>query len=190
VGLAAAVVGMSLSARDVLALTCNVASDCPPGFACPAAGVDGVDGGAESTCVSGPCASDADCAAGFRCSLPDENIGCTVGADGGQICQSDGFCAPQWEVPCTADSQCGPGFACAEDGGVAPNPAATLVTAGVIDCGPSRFDASIPSYAWHRADTDMSMSKWRTALGIARLMGECSRVQPGFRALHRLAQGG
>jgi pimeloyl-ACP methyl ester carboxylesterase len=33
---------------------------------------------------------------------------------------------------------------------------------------------------WHRAASDMSMSKWRTALGIARLMGECSRVQPGF----------
>jgi pimeloyl-ACP methyl ester carboxylesterase len=32
----------------------------------------------------------------------------------------------------------------------------------------------------HRADRDMAMRKWRTALGVARLMGECSRVQPGF----------
>jgi hypothetical protein len=30
------------------------------------------------------------------------------------------------------------------------------------------------------ADSDMAMRKWRTALGIARLMGECSQVQPGF----------
>jgi len=32
----------------------------------------------------------------------------------------------------------------------------------------------------HDADRDIAMRKWRTALGIARLMGECSRVQPGF----------
>jgi pimeloyl-ACP methyl ester carboxylesterase len=32
----------------------------------------------------------------------------------------------------------------------------------------------------HHADSDMAMRKWRVALGIARLMGECSRVQPGF----------
>jgi hypothetical protein len=145
VALAATVVGTSLSADDVLAQTCNVASDCPQGFACTPTSID-ADGGTEFTCVGGPCASDADCAAGFRCLFGDGTI-CTVGADGGQICQSNNVCAPQWEVPCTADSQCGPGFTCPEDGGAASNPAATVFTTGVIDCGPSRFDASIPSYA-------------------------------------------
>jgi pimeloyl-ACP methyl ester carboxylesterase len=34
----------------------------------------------------------------------------------------------------------------------------------------------------HDADRDISMRKWRTALGMARLMGECSRVQSGFES--------
>lgn len=40
-----------------------------------------------------------------------------------------------------------------------------------------------------RADRDMSIMKWRTALGIARLMGECSSAAR-VRRLCRPAQGG
>jgi hypothetical protein len=146
VGLAATVVGMSLPARDVRAQGCNVAADCPKGFACTPTGTD-ADGGTELTCVGGQCQSDSDCGAGFRCLFGLGTI-CTTDADGGQDCQPNNVCVPQWEVPCTEDSQCGQGFSCVVDGGsVASNPSATVASVGTINCGPSRFDASIPSYA-------------------------------------------
>jgi len=129
-------------ARDAFAQACTVSTDCPKGFVCTPTNTE-PNGG--PTCTSGQCQSDSDCAAGFRC-LPFGST-CTADADGGQDCQPDNLCAPQWEVPCTANSQCGPGFTCALDGGALPNPATTVANAGVIDCGPDRFDASIPSYA-------------------------------------------
>jgi len=136
--------GMSLLARDAFAQACTVSTDCPKGFLCfPGGAVP--DSGVASTCISGQCQNDSDCAAAFRCLFGVGSI-CTSAAEGGQDCQPNNVCAPQWEVPCTEDSQCGPGFACALDGGALPDPASTIGNPSVIDCGPGRFDASIPSY--------------------------------------------
>lgn len=138
--------GTSLLARDASAQACTASTDCPKGFSCIPTDIAPDGGIAEGTCLSGQCQSDSDCAAGFRCIFALGSI-CTSGADGGQDCQPNNVCAPEWEVPCTADSQCGPGFTCALDGGALPDPASNIAALGVIDCGPSRLDASIPSYA-------------------------------------------
>lgn len=143
--MALALDGTNLLARDAFAQACTVSTDCPKGFVCNPTGI-APNGGTESSCVSGQCQSDSDCGAGFRCIFALGSI-CMPDADGGQDCQPNNVCAPQWEVPCTANSQCGPGFTCALDGGALPDPASNIAPLGVIDCGPSRFDASVPSYA-------------------------------------------
>ena len=135
--------GTSLLARDAFAQACTVSTDCPKGFVCTPTGFE-PDGATDSTCLSGQCQSDSDCAAGFRCLFAAGSI-CTIDADGGQDCHPNDVCAPQWDVPCTANSQCGPGFTCL-DGGPLPNPASIAATGGVYECGPGVFDASFPSY--------------------------------------------
>lgn len=136
-----------LVAREAFAqAACAASTDCPKNFACVPRSTEPDGAAAESTCVSGQCQSDSDCAAGFRCLFAFGST-CTAGADGGQDCQPNNVCTPQWEVPCTASSQCGPGFTCALDGGALADPASDIVPAGFVDCGPSRFDASVPSYA-------------------------------------------
>lgn len=137
--------GTSLLARDAFALACTVSTDCPKGFDCVPTHFLTDGAVAEGTCISGQCQSDSDCATGFRCLFDTASL-CTIDADGGQDCQPDNICAPQWEVPCTANSQCGPGFTCL-DGGPLPDAASVAATGGSYECGSGAFDASIPSYA-------------------------------------------